>query len=51
MEYRQVGYSGVKVPVLAFGTGTFGAAMIFSGLGNYVLRRRRVLPTFAWTQV
>lgn len=24
MEYRQFGYSGLKVPVLCFGTGTFG---------------------------
>ena len=25
MEYRQLGRSGLKVPVLSFGTGTFGA--------------------------
>ena len=24
MEYRQLGRSGLKVPVLTFGTGTFG---------------------------
>ena len=24
MEYRQLGGSGLKVPVLSFGTGTFG---------------------------
>src|ERR1700722_15030443 len=24
MEYRQFGHSGLKVPVLSFGTGTFG---------------------------
>src|ERR1700738_2668665 len=24
MEYRQLGYSGLKIPVLSFGTGTFG---------------------------
>lgn len=24
MEYRQMGYSGLKIPVLSFGTGTFG---------------------------
>jgi aryl-alcohol dehydrogenase-like predicted oxidoreductase len=24
MEYRQLGYSGLKVPVLSLGTGTFG---------------------------
>ena len=26
MEYRQLGYSGLQVPVLSFGTGTFGGA-------------------------
>jgi len=26
MEYRQLGYSGLKVPVLCFGTGTFGGS-------------------------
>jgi aryl-alcohol dehydrogenase-like predicted oxidoreductase len=29
MEYRQLGYSGLKVPVLSFGTGTFGGANEF----------------------
>jgi aryl-alcohol dehydrogenase-like predicted oxidoreductase len=29
MEYRQLGYSGLKVPVLSFGTGTFGGATEF----------------------
>src|SRR5271165_5401132 len=24
MEFRQLGYSGLKVPVISFGTGTFG---------------------------
>ena len=24
MEFRQLGHSGLKVPVLSFGTGTFG---------------------------
>jgi aryl-alcohol dehydrogenase-like predicted oxidoreductase len=24
MEYRRLGHSGLKVPVLSFGTGTFG---------------------------
>jgi|GEM_PF-6184521 len=24
MEYRQIGKSGLKVPVFSFGTGTFG---------------------------
>ena len=26
MEYRQLGGSGFKVPVLSFGTGTFGGS-------------------------
>jgi aryl-alcohol dehydrogenase-like predicted oxidoreductase len=26
MEYRQLGYSGLQVPVLSFGTGTFGGS-------------------------
>src|SRR3984893_7909171 len=29
MEYRQLGYSGLKVPVLSYGTGTFGGANAF----------------------
>src|SRR5271155_5721685 len=29
MEYRQLGYSGLKVPVLSLGTGTFGGGTEF----------------------
>jgi aryl-alcohol dehydrogenase-like predicted oxidoreductase len=29
MEYRKLGYSGLKVPVLSFGTGTFGGSNEF----------------------
>ena len=29
MEYRQLGSSGLKVPVLTFGTGTFGGQTEF----------------------
>jgi aryl-alcohol dehydrogenase-like predicted oxidoreductase len=29
MEYRQLGYSGLQVPVLSFGTGTFGGSNEF----------------------
>src|SRR5271170_3513937 len=29
MEYRQLGHSGLKVPVLSLGTGTFGGATEF----------------------
>src|ERR1700741_894920 len=35
MEYRQLGYSGLKVPVLSFGTGTFGGGNeFFRAWGN-----------------
>jgi aryl-alcohol dehydrogenase-like predicted oxidoreductase len=35
MEYRQLGASGFKVPVLSLGTGTFGGAgEFFKGFGN-----------------
>lgn len=35
MEYRHLGQSGLKVPVLSFGTGTFGGAgPLFSNWGN-----------------
>src|SRR5919206_446337 len=35
MEYRHLGGSGLKVPVLAFGTATFGGATeFFSNWGN-----------------
>ncbi len=35
MEYRQLGYSGLKVPVLSFGTGTFGGrGEFFAAWGN-----------------
>ncbi len=29
MEYRQLGRSGMKVPVLSYGTGTFGGSNEF----------------------
>jgi aryl-alcohol dehydrogenase-like predicted oxidoreductase len=35
MEYRNLGHSGFKVPVLSFGTGTFGGqGPLFAGWGN-----------------
>lgn len=35
MEFRQLGYSGLKVPVLSFGTGTFaGKGELFSAWGS-----------------
>jgi aryl-alcohol dehydrogenase-like predicted oxidoreductase len=33
MEYRQLGSSGLRVPVLSFGTGTFGGNGIFKAWG------------------
>jgi aryl-alcohol dehydrogenase-like predicted oxidoreductase len=33
MEYRQLGGSGLKVPVLSLGTGTFGGTEFFRGWG------------------
>jgi aryl-alcohol dehydrogenase-like predicted oxidoreductase len=33
MEFRQLGNSGLKVPVLSFGTGTFGGNNEFFNLG------------------
>ena len=29
MEFRQLGYSGLQVPVISFGTGTFGGSNEF----------------------
>ena len=35
MEFRKLGHSGFKVPVLCFGTGTFGGrGPLFSAWGN-----------------
>jgi aryl-alcohol dehydrogenase-like predicted oxidoreductase len=34
MEFRQLGYSGLKVPVLSFGCGTFGGRGLLAGWGN-----------------
>jgi aryl-alcohol dehydrogenase-like predicted oxidoreductase len=35
MEFRQLGYSGLKVPVLSFGTGTFGGeGELFNAWGS-----------------
>ncbi len=34
MEFRQLGYSGLKVPVLSFGCGTFGGRGVLAAWGN-----------------
>lgn len=34
MEFRQLGYSGLKVPVLSFGCGTFGGRGFLAAWGN-----------------
>ena len=48
MEYRQLGNSGLKVPVLSFGTGTFGGrGDFFKAWGNSdVGEAMRALTTF-----
>ena len=47
MEYRQLGASGFKVPVLSFGTGTFGGKGDFSGLGPTDVEEARGWSTSA----
>jgi len=34
MEYRQLGRSGLQIPVLSFGTGTFGGGGVFEAFGT-----------------
>src|SRR5579862_6724207 len=34
VEYRQLGHSGLKVPVLSFGTAGFGGKGAFEGFGT-----------------
>ena len=41
MEYRQLGGSGFKVPVLSFGTGTFGGGNEFFQMGRDATWTRR----------
>ncbi len=44
MEYRYLGKSGLKVPVLSFGTGTFGGSgPLFSNWGNSDAAEARLL--------
>jgi aryl-alcohol dehydrogenase-like predicted oxidoreductase len=44
MEYRNLGHSGFKVPVLSFGTGTFGGqGPLFAGWGNSTTAEARRL--------
>ena len=48
MEYRQLGYSGLKVPVLAFGTATFGGGNdFFRAWGNTQVEEASRLVTIA----
>ena len=48
MEFRQLGKSGLKVPVLSFGTGTFGGGTEFFKRGEQAMsRKRRGLSMFA----
>jgi aryl-alcohol dehydrogenase-like predicted oxidoreductase len=45
MEFRQLGYSGLMVPVLSFGTGTFGGTGAFFGAWGHsdVAEARRLI--------
>ena len=44
MEYRNLGKSGLRVPVLSFGAGTFaGAGPLFSAWGNTGVEEARRL--------
>jgi aryl-alcohol dehydrogenase-like predicted oxidoreductase len=44
MEYRNLGHSGLKVPVLSFGTGTFGGeGPLFSAWGRSGVEEARKL--------
>lgn len=47
MEYRQLGSSGLRVPALSFGTGTFGGqGPLFSAWGQSDAREtRRMIDT------
>ena len=48
MEYRQLGRSGLTVPVLGFGAGTFGGhGPLFSGWGNTQVAEARELISIA----
>ena len=43
MEYRRLGASGFKVPLLSFGTGTFGGSNeFFNAWGNTDVGEARV---------
>lgn len=41
MEFRRLGASGLKVPVLGFGTATFGGTQYFQALGNVDIQQAR----------
>ena len=48
MEYRYLGRSGFRVPVLSFGTGTFGGSgALFSAWGSTDVAQARRLSTSA----
>jgi len=51
MEYRQLGFSGLKVPVLGFGAGTFGGGNEFFkawGPEPKHPKATRLVQHFAW---
>ena len=52
MEYRQLGGSGLKVPVLAFGTATFGGGSeFFRTWGSTQVEEARASLTSRWKRV
>ena len=52
MDYRQLGTSGLRVPALSFGAGTFGGAgPLFSAWGNSWDKRVQWDAWVAWTRI
>jgi len=48
MEFRQLGHSGLKIPVLSFGAGTFGGrGEFFQAWGNSDVKEATRLGTSA----
>ena len=45
MEYRNLGKSGLKVPVLSFGAGTFGGSITAMGIGSRRISSRSTSMT------
>lgn len=51
MEYRQLGGSGLEVPALTLGTGTFGGANeFFRGFGSVDVAEASASSPSAWSR-